>query len=189
MKGVKWFLILGIMLLVLLSSNVFGLKGSISNARMVLNTEVIPGVPTYLEETIKVNNNNNVSVNIVIKPFGNFSDMATIIDDEFTLAPGESKRSKFRVKLTEPGTYEGKIGVAFAPLEGGSSGVGLQSIITIYASKSNETGPVVDPKDPDEPGSTTVTKKPVVNPFVGILIILVIAAIGVIIYLLVTKKV
>lgn len=172
--------------LITVISGAYGLKGSIGNARIVVNTEVAPGETTYVDRTIKVNNQNNVSVSVEVIAFDVLKDITTVYDDEFILQPGETKHARFRIAITEPGMLEGDIGVAFSPADptDRSAGAGLQSHITIYTALDNSTAPIT----PERTDKQEI-KKSAGSSLVGIGLVAIIVIIGVIVYLLATKKI
>lgn len=118
------------LLILLLTSFAFALTGSIGNARAVLEADVGDDI----DRTIRVINNNNVSVRIEIFSSGDLEKDIEIIDNNFTLAPGEEKKARFTIHVSKAGTTESNINVKFSPIEGGN-GVGMSSTIIINAGK------------------------------------------------------
>ena len=190
---------------------VSALTASIGNARMVLHTEVEDGDLTNIYKAIKVNNVNDVPVTITLNARGDLTDIVEIIDSNFDLLPGESKDAAFRITLEYGGKYEGQIGVAFAPQDGGN-GVGLSSTIIILAEGPEDPNaeqeeieePITEEdeeettEEEDEEEEVTLTfggnkdiedspkdvdqdKK--ANPLVGIMIVLIIVGLGAILFL------
>jgi len=192
---------------------VYGLTASIGNARMVIHTEVEEGETTVIEKYVRVNNVNDVPVQITLEPRADLVDIAEIIDESFTLEPGESKDANFIIRLDYGGTYQGQIGVGFQALEGGH-GVGLSSTIIIIAEGPEDPNRVKEEapeeevipeeetpeeeeviEEPEEEVTVTVGGKPLeeekeeasqekkASPLVGILIVIIILVVGVIVAL------
>ena len=90
-----------------------------------------------INRSIRVINDNEVSLNITLFPSGDFEDEINIIDENFILNPGDEKNARFNLKLEEPGKYEGRINVKFSPIGTKESGVGLASQITINVHEEN----------------------------------------------------
>lgn len=122
--GSKLSLVL--ILMVLLSTNVFAITGKIGNARMILNAEV----GDTIDRSIKVINDNNVSVNITVFASGDLEDEIEILDNSFLLKPGETKQARFYYEATKPGVFSTTINIKFDPL-GEKNGVGLSSTVII----------------------------------------------------------
>ncbi len=131
-------------LLLLLIPASYAITASIGNAKMVLKPAVIEGKTTVIDKTIKVNNVNDVPVNITIEAQGDIVEITEIFDKSFILQPGESKNAMFRISLDYGGYYEGKLGVSFKPTEGGQ-GVGLSSTIIIIAQGPTNPNPDIEP--------------------------------------------
>ena len=144
-----------LILLILVIPGAYALTASIGNARMVLRVDVEAGKITTIDKSIKVNNNNNISIKVALEPEDHYKKIIELIDGEFTLQPAESKDARFRINLKSGGLYEGKIIVSFAPANDTvkATPVGLSSTIIILANgtvtedyyevmrKKNETQP------------------------------------------------
>lgn len=119
----------------------YGLTASMGNARMILRPVVEEGKITEINKYIKVNNVNDIPINVVLEPDENYKKIIEVFDNEFVLQPDESKKAKFRITLKSGGNYEGRITVSFAPAdpEVKDNSVGLASTIIILAE-----GPVTD---------------------------------------------
>lgn len=139
--------ILFVLLLVLVPAS-YALTASIGNAKMILRPEVLPGEETVIERSIKVNNVNDVPVDIELEAQGDLINIVEILDKSFTLQPGETKHANFIITLQYGGHYEGKIAVKFTPSEGGQ-GVGLSSSIIILAEGPENPNPDIEPVDDD----------------------------------------
>ena len=132
------------MLLLLLIPVSYAITASIGNARMILKPAVIEGKTTIIDKSIKVNNVNDVPINITLEAQGDIVEITEIFDNSFILQPGESKNAMFRISLDYGGYYEGKIGVSFKPTEGGQ-GAGLSSTIIIIAQGPTNPNPDIEP--------------------------------------------
>ena len=137
-----------LLVVVILSSSVSAITGSIGNARAIINVEV-GFFGTTIERTILVKNVNDVPVNITLEPSEEFKDMVNILDKEFTLQAGEEKKAKFNVNIKKPGDYEGRINVFFKS-EGEKTGVALTSTIIIHAVKKGSLNNDEDVEPVDE---------------------------------------
>jgi len=119
---------IGVFILVVLLSSflVSAVTGKIGNGRMVLNMEVGDSIERY----VNVINDNNEPVNITIFVTGDLKDDFNLEETNFILEPNTEKKAYFSYKAKESGTYETKINIQFAPLEG-KNGVGLSSTVII----------------------------------------------------------
>lgn len=113
----KSILSLALVVFILLPS-VLAITGEIGNARAVISRDW-NGRET-IERTILVRNPNNVSVDIKLEPSDEIKDIVELIDKEFELQPGEEKKARFNLKITEQGQWNGRINVFFRPEEGNS---------------------------------------------------------------------
>ena len=148
-----------LLIVVILSSSVLAITGSIGNARMILRPEV-GLLGTTLEKTILVKNVNNETISVKLEASEEFKDMVKIIDSEFLLQQGEEKKARFEIKLKKPGDYGGRIGVFFKEInDTKSQGVALSSTIIIHATKKglwdSEDEPEEDPEETEENNETT----------------------------------
>ena len=84
-----------------------------------------------IRKSIRVINDNSEEVTISFIVSGDLKDNVKLDEKTFTLTPGEEKNAFFTIKTNNPGTYETKINVIFAPNEGNS--VGLMSTIIVIA--------------------------------------------------------
>jgi hypothetical protein len=201
-------LLLSILFVAVMSVAVSALTASIGNARMILHTDVEEGTPTVLQKSIKINNVNNLSVEVTLIPTGDIEDFTQVLDNNIILAPGQSKDARFVMSLEYGGKYEGKILVNFKSAEEGvkAQPVGLASSIIIIATGPENPNPPQkeDPETPEQPEETPdepeeaepeeepeeittgepeePTPKPAgepkSNPFVGIMIVLVMLGLG-----------
>jgi hypothetical protein len=125
--------------IIILSSSVYAITGSLGNARMVLYAEV----GDTIHKTILVKNVNNESINITAFASGDLEKDITLKDKSFILQPNSDKNVQFDLKVTKKGTFETKINIQFSSIEGKGAGVGLSSTIVLVASGQGET-PVED---------------------------------------------
>lgn len=121
----------------------YALTASIGNAKMILRPTVEPGKETIIEKSIKVNNVNDIPVDIDLEVHGDLVDIVELLDESFTLQPGETRNANFIIALEYGGRYEGKIGVKFTPV-GGGQGVGLSSTIIILAEGPENPNPEIE---------------------------------------------
>jgi hypothetical protein len=142
-------LLVSVFLAVLLSATVNALTASIGNARMIIHTDVEQGTPTVIQKSIKINNVNNMSVEVTLMPSGDIKDFTQVLDNNIILSPEQSRDARFVMSLEYGGRYDGKILVNFKSAEEGvkSQPVGLASTIVILA----EGPPNPNPPQPEEP--------------------------------------
>jgi len=162
-----------ILVLALSATAVHGLTASIGNARMIINTDASPESPAVIQKSIKVNNVNNISIDISISPSGKLKPYLELLDTQFTLAPGESKDAKFVITLPYGGTYDGKIMVNFKATDPNfkTPPVGLASTVIVIADGPENPNPpaeeeiteVVRPEQPEE-GQNTTQPEPTGQP-------------------------
>jgi hypothetical protein len=128
-------LLLGVftlLVLVISISLVSGITAKIGNARMVLYPEFENG-KAVIEKSVRVINDNNVSVNVSLYYSEDFEGIIEIIDENFVLQPGEEKDARFVLTITdEKEDYDGRINILFKELEA-KNGVALSSRIIIHA--------------------------------------------------------
>ena len=115
-----------IFVFLLLITSVNAIVGKIGNGKMILNATT----GDVIDRTIRIINDNNVSIMINMFPNGDLENDTVIIDNNFTLNPGEEKNVGFKIYLKKPGVFQNRINVQFTPVDG-KNGVGLASQITI----------------------------------------------------------
>ena len=115
---------------------VSAITGSMGNARMILYPEVNGWTNTVIDKTILVKNVNDVPINISLVRDENATKFIELIDETFTLEPGEERKAQFEIKVKKEGRYEGRINVFFKPVEGKEPGVVLSSTIIVVAKKN-----------------------------------------------------
>jgi len=117
-----------LLIVIILMTNILALTASIGNARMVLRVETGDEIEKY----ILVKNVNDVRVDIELSASGDLEDYVEIIDDKFSLEPGEEKKAYFTIDVVKPGSTETRINVKFIPEKG--NGVGFSSTVIVIAS-------------------------------------------------------
>lgn len=122
----KSFIIMLVLFVIFSLYLVSAITGSLGNAKMFLDAEV----GETLEKYVLVKNVNDVPVNIKLSVSSDISKDVKLEDEEFELTPGEDRRVYFTIKARKPGIYEIRILVRFSE-EGGKTGVGLSSVITL----------------------------------------------------------
>jgi hypothetical protein len=205
-------------LFVLMTVAVNALTASMGNARMIIHTEVEQGTPTVIQKSIKVNNVNDVAVEVSLMPSGDIMDFTEILDNNIVLAPGQSRDARFVMSLEYGGRYEGKVLVSFSPADDNvtSQPVGLASTIIILAEgPENPNPPSSEQEEPEQPEETEEPEEPEEqeqpeetepeeatednqpegtasesksNPLIGMTIILVVLALGAGAYFVLMRK-
>lgn len=129
-------LVFGIITLLIAISiaNISAITGSIGNARMIIKAEIGETV----ERSILVKNVNNIELRIEALASGDLEKYTTIVDNNFTLKPGEDKKINVKIIAKKQGTTETKINIKFIPLDENEKGVGLSSTIIITAGEGEE---------------------------------------------------
>ena len=122
--------LVGLILFSLFSSHAYAITASLGNAKAIINVEMKES-PTIIDRAIKVSNVNNEDVDINLEASGEYKDLVTIKDKEFSLKTNESKDARYSVALKESGNYEIRIVVTFTPKKG--QAVGLSSVLIIKA--------------------------------------------------------
>ncbi|MFH1607764.1 MAG: hypothetical protein ABIA78_01390 [archaeon] len=150
MKKIKGLFAIGLLLTILLStSSVLAVTGSIGNARMILYPEVNGLTTTTIEKTILVRNVNEEHLKVTLELDAEGKNFLEIIDNEFILKPNEEKKANFLVKVKKEGRYEGRINVFFSPIEEGP-GVVLSSTIIVSAKKDQTYQDIEEKQDQEE---------------------------------------
>lgn len=122
----KILLVFSISLILLMLTFSSALTAKIGNARAVITGEV----GDTIERTIKVINDNDVDVIVELFPAGELSDDIKIIDNNFTLLPGEERHARFEIYLRKAGSTENNINVRFTQV-GEKQGVGISSTLIV----------------------------------------------------------
>jgi len=133
-KGINFLVVLIVSVLVL-SSIVSAITGSMGNARMILYPEVDGKNTVTIDKSILTRNTNNVSINVTLVPDDTAKEYIEMVDKSFILQPTEEKNAKFIIRVKNEGTYQGKINVFFKPIEGKEPGVVLSSTVIVIAKK------------------------------------------------------
>ncbi len=127
-------ILLAAFLVLLLMCNVSALNAKIGNGKIVLYVKV----GDVVEKSVRVINDNNVSVNIELIPDGDLKDSIKFKDANFTLEPYEETDAEYSLKVTKEGRSDSYINVIFTPVEG-KNGIVLPASIIIFAQKGNGT--------------------------------------------------
>jgi hypothetical protein len=148
-KVITALLLLSAVLVIVMSmiGSCYAITASIGNARMVLRANV----SDTIERSVLVKNVNNETVKIESFVSGDLAKNMILKNANFTLAPNQEKNIDFKVKITQNGTTETKINIAFNPMDGKSGGVGLTSTIIIIAG-----GESIDDSDTDTGNTTSI---------------------------------
>jgi hypothetical protein len=171
------------------TSSACAITASLGNSRMILRANVTPETPALLNGSIIVNNVNpnpiqiNITTDDVLKK--NLSIVLT--ETIFELQPDEDREVFFTLKAYRPGTYDGKLFVAYsmATVVNGTNktehaGMAANIKAIIYGPEGNYTEPAVPIEKPEQ--------KPISSVLIGIGIIAVIIIIGLAIYFIIEKK-
>ncbi|MEM0465713.1 MAG: hypothetical protein QXW97_03370 [Candidatus Pacearchaeota archaeon] len=138
MKTVKIIIIISVFLLVLTSLiySTYPLSAINKNGRMVLRGYV----GEIINRTIGVANNNSYPIKIELIPSGELKDIITVIDNNFTLSPGEEKNARIKIKVNKEGMQNGTVIVKYLPadIKDGKNGVILSSTIIVIGYKSED---------------------------------------------------
>ncbi len=122
-------------LIVLLSiGSISALNAKIGNGKVVLYAKV----GDVIEKSVKVINDNNVSVNIELIADGDLKDQFKFKKANFTLAPNEETDATYSLKVTKEGKTTSYINVKFTAV-GEKNGIILPASVIIFAQKGNET--------------------------------------------------
>lgn len=134
----------------------YAIKGSIGNARAVVNVDLVDG-KSVIDRTVFIQNINNETINVEITTDSNFD--LEMPNKVFSLAPDESRKVPYRVTVTQPGTHEIRINVKFKPLDSGN-GVILSSVLMVNA--EGEGSPItIEEETPEETVDEVVDEEPV----------------------------
>jgi hypothetical protein len=147
-------------------SFVNALTANIGNARMILR----PNVGDTIDRTIMVNNTNSETVEILIVPKGDLENDTKIIDNKFTLQPGQSKDARFQMKVLKEGTFETQFLVKFTSVADGTN-LGLAATIIVIPNKNglpgdDEPDPTQDSNFEDPNTNPTSENSIALNPFI-----------------------
>ncbi len=142
--------------MILFIGQVLAVTASIGNARMILRANV----GETIQKSILVKNINNETINIEIDASGDLEKDIKILDNNFTLAPGEEKNARFTIKITKNGAFENRINVKFfSPTE--QKGVALSSNVVVMVNDGSDNPADINdtnfdvPDNPDVPSNTT----------------------------------
>ena len=167
-KIIAIFLLL-LFLTMFLSANVSAVTGKIGNARVVLYPEV--DGRTVIDRTILIINDNPFPVEINITPSEEYKDIIQVADKDFTLKAGEEKDAKFKIILSQPGNYDGRLLVYFTEPEK-KQGVALSSRIIIYATEEGINDNIENPEEETEPITGGTIKESLIEKISPVFVIL-----------------
>jgi hypothetical protein len=94
-------------------SGVFALTSSIDKPKMVIYKELVDGESLTFQESVIVNNVNEVEVKIIVKASGYWEGKVVIDEPEVILQAGETKEIFYTVSVNEFGNLGGDIIVTF----------------------------------------------------------------------------
>tara|TARA_Y100000310_G_scaffold150569_2_gene150048 strand:- start:576 stop:1088 length:513 start_codon:yes stop_codon:yes gene_type:complete len=114
---VKGKVILGMLfiglVMVFFTSGVFALTSSIDKPKMVIYKELVDGETLTFEESVIVNNVNDVEVKIIVEASGYWEGKVVVDEPEVILPAGETKEIFYTVSVSEFGNLGGDIIVTF----------------------------------------------------------------------------
>jgi len=133
-------------LIVSLSFSVSALTGKIGNLKI---NEIVE-IGDTVDRTIRVINDNDISINVTLFLDGDLENEIELIDEKFTLGPGEEKKARFIYEADTLGKTLTRINVQFAPAETKGNGVGLSSQVTINVIGEGEIPPAENTDDTND---------------------------------------
>lgn len=143
LSKIRYSLICSLVILALvLMPCVFSLATSLQGAKMILRDHVYTeGETLVIPKFVTVANTNDFSIIIHLEPEKHYEKIITIIDNDFVMQPGESRKANFEIALKSGGNYSGKILISFSPEdpESKEASLGMASNVIILAK-----GPVND---------------------------------------------
>ncbi|MDD5253942.1 MAG: hypothetical protein PHG05_02445 [Candidatus Nanoarchaeia archaeon] len=127
-----------------------------ARGQAVVNIDVNEGGTQVVDRNILVKNVNQIPVDVALAAGGDIEGRTEIQEASFILQPGEEKNVRCLIKISQPGTYNGRINVGFAPGDGSKeNGVGVSLKITIIA--DGEGTKFVSSGDEETDGTTEST--------------------------------
>ncbi|MGB9749029.1 MAG: hypothetical protein ACP5OZ_02440 [Candidatus Woesearchaeota archaeon] len=144
------------------------ITASIANPRMVLRVNVTKENPGFLENSIRITNNNDYETLVEVQPDDVLNSLnAELSETRFKLMPNESRDVSFKLTVTSVGLHDGKLLVSFRgkPLNSTSEEqVGLAAGIVVIAYGENYTGTIgAKGAKPKPTSSPTKTETPAEN--------------------------
>jgi len=115
------------------------LTASISNPRMVLYKNISAGEEVVFENSVIVNNDNENSVTITIKPLDVWEGRVEINEEDksFSMKPGERREVVYNVSVEQAGYYEGDVLVTFTEEEDTSRYLSLAQELVVIVQDEN----------------------------------------------------
>jgi len=101
----------------------------------VVRVEIFSFIPATVTKNFDVGNFYNFSIDVVIQPTGNITELINIPKSSFTLQPNETKNIEYTLAISKPGIYDGGI---LINVKGGSAAATItyQSDLIVIANKS-----------------------------------------------------
>ncbi|MFH1053724.1 MAG: hypothetical protein V1740_04905 [Candidatus Woesearchaeota archaeon] len=196
--------IMYILVFLALISSVFALEATIGKPKMILYKNITVEEPLVFEQSVIVKNNNVYAVKIMLEPVDALAGRTEIYEPNFELPPNEEKEIFYKITITQPGIYDGKIMVKFTKADDESTSAALEQRIVINVNGEGEfpgtTMPVPITISESEETTTTLieveettttilegeVKKP--NALIGLIIIIIIVIIGLAVYIIIITK-
>ena len=126
----------GVLFIVILLSisSISALNAKIGNGKV----ELYAKVGDVIEKSVKVINDNNVTVNIELIGDGDLKDQIKFKKANFTLAPKEEMDAGYSLKIIKEGKTTSYVNVKFTAV-GEKNGIILPASVIIFAQKNNGT--------------------------------------------------
>ena len=134
MKNITILLI--VLMFILLISSSFAISAYIGGLAGSPKAIVNAKQGEIIERVLPVRNVNNLSVTITLIPTGDLENYTKIIENNFTLSPGEEKDVNYVIGVAKTGSTRTNIYVSFKPESGYS--VGALATITVRANDTIE---------------------------------------------------
>lgn len=143
-------------ILVVLVAPVYALTASLGSSRAVINFELKDGGSNILERDVIVRNVNDYPIEVTLEGDGDFKGVITFPVNPVTLDADSEKPIPFKVKISQPGTLEGKINVYFRRGDGiqETPAVLRATYIVLVTGEGQEV-----PTQPQEPSDDNSTQE------------------------------
>ncbi|MFH1316118.1 MAG: hypothetical protein ABII01_01240 [Candidatus Woesearchaeota archaeon] len=195
--------IMYILVFLVLISSVFALEATIGKPKMILYKNITVEGPLVFEQSVIVKNNNDYAVKIMLEPLDALAGRTEIYETNFELSPNDEKEAFYKITITQPGIYDGKIMVKFTKADDESTSAALEQRIAINVNGEGEFPGTTMPEPitiseseettTTESEETTTTlidgevKRP--NALIGLIIIIIIVLIGLAVYIIIITKI
>jgi hypothetical protein len=188
MRKNKIFFGLTLILFLFLIQSTFALNVYVRPAKIIAHMNVTPGQVSTYNSFLEVKNQNNISVNVTLRPTGNITNKLTLSEGLVKLEPNETRKIDFVISTNEPGRFDG--GVIVTYLANNTLGISLQAEIIIMAQKVESPNSTVTPTTtPEEQGKSPLTGLFVfAESYPWVLVIIAIVIIVVLIAAFIIKK-